>query len=87
MFKLSLNKEKLKKLAAAEKGHEISAGYSLMDKMPNPTPTDLADPVFEAIWKIIKSWDVNVPDYYVGYTGATGSHVMLILNAIRSIKP
>lgn len=51
--------------------------------MPSPTNADLADPLFEAIWQTIKSWDVQVPAYYKGYCGASGSHVMLILNAIR----
>ena len=55
--------------------------------MPNPTEADLADPVFEAIWQATKSWEVNAPGYYVGYCGMNGSHVMLILNAIRAIKP
>lgn len=57
---------------------------SRFHEMPNPTETDLADPVFESIWQVIKSWDVNVPDYYSGYCGASGSHVMLILNALRA---
>ena len=58
-----------------------------LKKLPNPTDADQADPMFEAIWQATKSWDVNVPEYYVGYCGMNGSHVMLILNAIRAIKP
>jgi hypothetical protein len=54
--------------------------------MPNPTPEQIVDPVFQAIWQTIKSWDVNVPEHYVGYCGATGSHVMLIWNALNSVK-
>lgn len=54
--------------------------------MPNPTIEDQQDPSFEAIWTTIKKWDVNVPDHYNGYCGANGSHVMLILNALRRIK-
>lgn len=53
---------------------------------PNPTEEDLADPVFNAIWETIKGWDVSTPIEGVGlYTGATGSHVMLILNALRAL--
>jgi len=37
-------------------------------------------PKFEAIWQVIKSWDINVPEAYGGYCGATGNHVMAILN-------
>lgn len=55
--------------------------------MPSPTGADMADPMWQAIWQATKSWDVNVPEYYVGYCGMNGSHVMLILNAIRAIKP
>ncbi len=54
--------------------------------MPNPTQEQLSDPTFEAIWNVIKTWDVNVPEYYQGYCGATGSHVMLILNALKTAK-
>ena len=53
--------------------------------MPNPTPADLEDATFNAIWNVIKTWDVNVPAYYGGYCGAHGSHVMLILDALRSV--
>jgi hypothetical protein len=56
-------------------------------EMPNPTPEQVElDPVFNAIWQVIKSWDVNVPEYYSGYCGANGSHVMLILNALNELK-
>ncbi len=55
-----------------------------MIAMPNPTSEQLNDPLFTAIWEVIKTWDINVPDYYVGYCGATGSHVALILNALNA---
>jgi len=32
--------------------------------------------------KTIRTWDVNVPEYYNGYCGANGSHVTLIYNAV-----
>ena len=54
--------------------------------MPNPTEGDLQDPLFNAIWQTTKTWDVNVPEYYFGYCGMNGSHVMLILNAIRQVS-
>ncbi len=54
--------------------------------MPNPTEADLVDPIFEAIWQTIKSWDVNTPEYYVGYCGANGSHVKLFLDALASLR-
>lgn len=55
--------------------------------MPDPTPEMLdGDPLFEAIWQTIKSWDVNVPAHYWGYMGATGSHVRLIYDAVKSAQ-
>lgn len=54
--------------------------------MPNPTDAQLASPEFEAIWQIIKSWDVEVPEFYDGYCGANGSHVTLILNALDALR-
>lgn len=54
-----------------------------MFAMPNPTPAMLAnDPIWDAIYETIKSWDVNVPAYYNGYCGANGSHATLIYNAV-----
>lgn len=53
---------------------------------PDPTPEMLADPRFEAIWQIIKSWDINVPTVYSGYCGATGNHVRAILDAISRLS-
>lgn len=50
---------------------------------PDPTPEMLNDPAFEAIWQIIKGWDVNVPTVYRGYCGATGNHVRAIFDAIK----
>lgn len=49
---------------------------------PDPTPEMLASPEFNAIWDCIKRWDINVPDAYVGYCGATGNHVRAILDAL-----
>lgn len=53
-------------------------------EMPSPTPEQIVDPVFQAIWQAIKTWDVNVPEYYDGYCGANGSHVMLIVDALKA---
>jgi hypothetical protein len=54
--------------------------------MPSPTPEQLASPEFEAVWQEIKSWDINVPEYYQGYCGANGSHVALILHALAQSR-
>ena len=50
----------------------------------DPTPEMLAgDPLFDAIWNQIKSWDINVPEVYGGYCGATGNHVRAIYDAVK----
>jgi len=54
-------------------------------KMPNPTPEEMASPQFESIWNIIKTWDINVPEYYNGYAGGNGSHVKLILDELKVV--
>lgn len=56
---------------------------SPLGDMPDPTEEDLESPEFNAIWEVVKTWDVNVPEYYGGYCGANGSHVKLILNALQ----
>lgn len=59
--------------------------YSELSKkpMPNPTEEQLNDPIWNAIYDVIKSWDVNVPDFYQGYCEANGSHATLIHEAIK----
>ncbi len=52
---------------------------------PDPSPDDLSSPEFEAIWQTIKTWDINVPEAYVGYCGASGNHAKAILDALRQI--
>ena len=48
-----------------------------------PKPKMQADPLWNAIWNEIKSWDINVPYEYAGYCGATGNHVTAIYLAIK----
>ena len=55
---------------------------------PDPTPEMLDnDPAFDAIWNVIKTWDINVPDAYTGYMGATGNHARAIYDAIMPLIP
>lgn len=63
---------------------ENSASNSFKKSLPNPSKKTQDAPEFNAIWNCIKTWDVNVPEYYEGYCGANGSHVQLILNAIKA---
>lgn len=53
------------------------------DRWLSPTPKMLDDdPIFDAIFNTIKSWDVNVPKAYDGYCGANGNHVRAIYCAV-----
>ncbi len=54
--------------------------------LPNPTDSDLQDAEFEVLWQVVKKWDINVPEYYDGYCGGNGSHVMLLLTALRETR-
>ena len=54
-----------------------------------PTQEDLDSPLFEAIWQAIKGWDMSRHEEHDGrrlYSGATGTDVKAILNAINKIK-
>lgn len=51
-------------------------------RQADPTPQDLADPLFEAVWTAIKAWDIQrTPGR--GYAGATGTDVMTILTVVQ----
>jgi hypothetical protein len=60
-------------------------GHVRTIEWPDPTPEMLASPKFEAIWQCIRSWDINVPEAYSGYCGATGNHVRAILDALSKV--
>lgn len=64
----------------------IEANPGAKTPWPDPTPEMLDDPLFDAIWQVIKSWDINVPAQYPGYCGATGNHARAILDAVRSAE-
>ena len=40
------------------------------------------DPLWNAIWDELKTWDINVPHAYSGYCGATGNHARAIYDAV-----
>jgi len=50
---------------------------------PEPTASDLIDPMFETIWQAIKNWDISRgrPEHL--YSGPTGNDVMHILMPLR----
>lgn len=50
------------------------------------TPEMREHPVFNAIWDVIKTWDVNVPADYTGYCGAHGGHARVIFEAVQAVE-
>ena len=62
------------------------SGFTPSIPWPDPTPDELDAYWFNKIWDAIKTWDINVPEAYVGYEGATGNHVVHILHALNA-KP
>jgi len=52
----------------------------------DPTPEMLESEEFNAIWQVIKTWDINVPEVYEDYCGANGNHVRAILDGLNLMK-
>ena len=48
-----------------------------------PKGTDLISPEFNAVWNAIKEWDIERIEGD-GYAHATGTDVMIILNALAN---
>jgi len=69
-------------LVAVERRNMLNEPETGNPNWPDPTREMLDDPTFNAIWNVIKSWDVNVPHAYCGYCGATGNHVRAIMEAL-----
>ena len=51
-----------------------------------PTTESFSKTEFKAIWEAIKKWDINVPSAYKGYCGATGNHVMAIMDSLKEMR-
>jgi hypothetical protein len=54
-----------------------------MTDYTSPSDEMLQDILWNAIWEAIKGWDINVPDEYEGYMGATGNHATTIYKNIE----
>jgi hypothetical protein len=48
-----------------------------------PTQKDLNSPEFDAIWDVIKGWDIDRTGSKQRWAGATGTDVMIIIKALR----
>ena len=70
---------------------EVNSSNEPEDKAdwPDPTPEMIESREFNAIWSLIKSWDICVPevDGDGSYSGATGNHVRAIIDAINKSRP
>ena len=58
-----------------------------MEKLRDPLPEEIDTPEFEAVWNLIKHWDIGIPqditkDGHQLYSRATGNHVVAILDVI-----
>ena len=62
---------------------ELMSQFTPSIKWDDPTDRMQGTPEFNAIWNCIKTWDINVPEAYEGYCGATGNHVRAILEALK----
>jgi hypothetical protein len=51
-------------------------------ELPSPSQEEIDSPEFQAIWDVVKTWDISVGD---GYEGGSGSHVKLILDALKPV--
>ncbi len=51
----------------------------------DPTPEDLKDPVFNAIWSIIKDWDIDATKTGL-YSYCTGTDAVRILDAVKATQ-
>lgn len=80
--KFELTEHKMPKvLVDAMDGKPAPATNNYQD----PTPEMLNDPMWNAIWDEIKTWDIAVPGVHNGSpSGATGNHATAIYLAIRN---
>lgn len=56
--------------------------------MRNPKAAELYTKEFQAVWNVIKHWDIGLPEDVTEtghqlYSGATGNHVVVILDALK----
>lgn len=63
-----------------------SADYHVIKELPTVVPADHDCPLFNSIWDAIKGKRLECPDYYTGWTIATGRHVKLIIDMIKEAK-
>lgn len=60
-----------------------------MKKLRDPRYEEIDTPLFQAVWGVIKKWDISTgfDKDDMGndlYSGATGNHVVAILDALKA---
>jgi hypothetical protein len=54
-----------------------------MSELRDPTHEEMESPIYDAIWEVIKNWNIAVPGAYSGYHCADGSHIAAILDSLK----
>ncbi len=76
-------------LVIVQPGQDDSEGEPINDWLARTFRFDVEvntdDPLFAPIWETIKGWDIQRQSG-LGYAGATGTDVQLIVNAIRAVE-
>ncbi len=67
---------------------KVQKSETTTEPTTEPTEDDLKSPEFNAVWNAIKKWDIDRGEGDLlqrrNYSGATGTDVMTILNALKS---
>lgn len=71
-------------MAIKASNYRVRGFFSVKEK-PSPSNSEINSDEFIAIWNVIKTWDIKVPEYDIGYMGANGSHVKLIMDSLKPI--
>lgn len=88
-----LNLMKYKEEGKRMKRIKGKINWTLVDVIPprnlrDPNPDEVETPEFNAIWDVIKKWDIStgLDKDHMGnhlYSGATGNHVVAILDSLK----
>ncbi len=62
---------------------KVKLNHEAVIDWPDPSPEMVESSEFNAIWEVIKKWDIAVPEAYDGYCGAMGNHVRAILDGMN----
>jgi len=57
-------------------------GFLTLD---SPTEEDLKSEIFNAIFDVIKHWDIGIDGNKYGYSSGNGSHAKLILDKLKPV--